>query len=60
MRFLTPHIKALGAAPERLLAPSRYRSDLLGHKRSMLPRWEELGLREKMIDFWEEDWFEVG
>ncbi|BBD09495.1 radical SAM protein [Desulfovibrio ferrophilus] len=58
-RFLTPHIKALGAAPKRLLAPSRYRSDLLGHKHAQLPHYEALGLPLERMEFHDRGWFEL-
>lgn len=58
-RFLRGHLLALPQPHTRLTAPARYRSDVLGHKRSMLPRWEELGLGEEKIEFCGEDWFEV-
>ncbi|MBU1003468.1 MAG: radical SAM protein [Proteobacteria bacterium] len=59
LRFLTPRIQALGAAPKKLLAPTRYRSDLLGHKRSQLPHYQALGLPLTRIEFHDQDWFEL-
>jgi len=47
------------SAPTKLLAPSRYRSDLLGHKRAQLPRYEALGLPLTRIEFHDQDWFEL-
>lgn len=51
---------ALPAPPKTLHAPNRYRSDLLGHKRSMLPHYASLGLPESALRFHDGDafWFE--
>lgn len=50
----------LSKPPTTLNAPSRYRSDLLGHKRTMLPRYAALGLPEPALHFHDGDafWFE--
>lgn len=47
-------------APASLTAPERYRSDLLGHKRCMIPRYAALGLAEESLHFDGGDTFRFG
>ena len=56
-RHLRRHIRKLPTQPRSLLAPQRHRSDLVGHKRSMLPRYADIGLPEAHISFHDGDFF---
>ncbi|WP_461208524.1 elongator complex protein 3 [Desulfocurvus sp. DL9XJH121] len=57
---LRGRLEALDAAPRGLAAPQRWRSDVLGHARSMLPRYAALGLPEERIRFHDGElfWFD--
>lgn len=56
-RHLRGRILALGRPPRALSAPARYRSDLVGHGRRMLPRYEALGLGEDKLIFTDDERF---
>ena len=55
--------RRFAAEPEplrSLTAPERYRSDLLGHKRCMVPRYAALGLGEEALRFDRGEMFRFG
>lgn len=58
---LFAHIKGRlrGQTATELLAPKRWQSDILGHKRSLIPYWQSLGISENHLCFHTGDLFYV-
>lgn len=55
--YIQERRNALGAERVSLACPERYRSDLLGHKHSMVSRYEHIGLPLQNISFTNDETF---